>query len=71
MKSQRGSFTIEAVIWIPLLLSMMLSVLHQGIIFYKESMYKEISQENKDWDVISRFHEAQVIKEIQEGTKNE
>ena len=71
MKLHRGSFTIEAVIWIPLILGMMLSVLQQGIYFYKESVYREVSQENRDWDVVARFYEAQAIKETVEGWKDE
>lgn len=71
MKSHRGSFTVEAVIWISLLVAMYISVLQQGIYFYKESRYKEISQANREWDVVLRFYEVQIIKEIEEEMKNE
>ena len=71
MKLQRGSFTIEAVIWISLFVVMQVSVLQQGIYFYKTSRYKEISEENRNWDAVLRFYEVQIIKEIEEEMKNE
>ncbi len=71
MKVHRGSFTIEAAIWIPFILGLMFSVLHQGIFFYKESVHREISDENKTWDAVSTFYEIQILKEIGEERKNE
>ena len=69
--TQKGSFTIEAVIWIPLVLCMMLSVLQEGIQFYRESEEREFSEEVKTWDGVSRFYELWMIKELGEEWKNE
>lgn len=68
---QKGSFTIEAVIWIPLVLCMMLSVLREGIQFYEESVEREFSEEVETWDGVSRFYELWMIKELGEEWNNE
>lgn len=71
MRMQKGSFTVEAVIWIPLMLFMMMSVLQQGIQLYKESVQKEISKEVSDWDGVARFYEAWILKELGEELEDE
>lgn len=71
MRRQKGSFTIEAVIWIPLILCMMISVLQEGIDFYREITEKEFSEEIKSWDGVSRFYEAWIIKEVGEELEYE
>lgn len=71
MKMQKGSFTIEAVIWIPLMLCMILGVLQEGIQLYKESVEREISEEVSNWDGVSRFYDVWVMKELEEEIKDE
>lgn len=68
---QKGSFTIEAVIWIPLVLCIMISVLKEGIQFYRESEEREFLEEIKTWDGVSRFYEIWMIKELGEEWRNE
>ena len=70
-KLQKGSFTIEAVLWIPLLLSVMLGALQQGILFYQEFANREISDEVKNWDAVSVFYECYVMKELGEEINDE
>lgn len=64
VQMQKGSFTVEAVIWIPLILCIMLGILQEGIQFYKESAEKEISEDIKEWDGVSAFYEFWKIKEL-------
>lgn len=71
MNKQKGSFTIEAVIWIPLVLCLMIGILQEGISFYEECVKKELSQEVRDWDGVSKFYELWAIKEIGEAVKSE
>ena len=71
MKVQKGSFTIEAVIWIPILLCIMLSVLQEGIQFYKESAEGEIPEHIQEWDVVSTFYGFWKIQELGEQWKDE
>ena len=49
MRKQKGSFTIEAIIWIPLMLCLMLYAIEEGISFYTESITSENVQELESW----------------------
>lgn len=71
MRMQRGSFTVEAVIWIPLILSMMIGVLYEGIHFYNICVQHETSEQVKNWDSVSRFYDLWGIKELEEERKDE
>lgn len=71
MKMQKGSFTIEAVIWISFMIYMMIGILQEGIHFYEESAEKEILEEVRDWDGVSRFYELWMLKELGEELENE
>lgn len=71
MRTQKGSFTIEAIIWIPLMLCLMLYAMETGISFYKESIRSENVQELESWDGVSRFYEIWAWKELEEGMENE
>lgn len=71
MKMEKGSFTIEAVIWIPLILCMIISILQEGIQFYKESVEQELSEEVSNWDGVSRFYDIWGMKELGEEIKDE
>lgn len=70
MKMQKASFTIEAVIWIPLILCMMVGVLKEGINFYKVCVESEVSEEVENWDAVARFYDIWAIKELEEKWKD-
>lgn len=70
MKTQKGSFTIEAVIWIPFILFMVIGILQEGIHFYKICEEQEISDEVRNWNGVSRFYEIWRLKEFEEVWKN-
>ena len=71
MKMQKGSFTIEAIIWIPLILCIMVGVLQEGISFYEECVKAEISEDVKEWDAVSKFYQLWIIKEVGESLNDE
>ncbi len=71
MKEQKGSFTIEAIIWIPLILSLMLCTIKEGISFYEKSITDEKVQEFQAWDGVSRFYEIWLWKEMEGVGDNE
>ena len=66
MKMQRGSFTIEAVILIPLILCLMIGILQEGIYFYQKSIKEVMLEIVKEWNVVDRFYELWVLKELEE-----
>ena len=71
MRMQKGSFTIEAVIWIPLMLFVMVGVLQEGIHFYKVCAEQESSEKIQNWDSVSGFYNSWGVKELEEKIKDE
>ena len=71
MRKQKGSFTIEAIIWIPLILCMMLCTIKEGLSFYEESIYCESTKELEAWDGVSRFYEMWILKELGDEADDE
>lgn len=67
MRTQKGSFTIEAIIWISCMLFLMLGILQEGIGFYRESAEKNFSEDIENWDGVSRFYEVWMLKELGEN----
>ncbi len=71
MRTQKGSFTIEATIWISLIICFMIQTLEMGLSFYKKSATYEKVEELEDWDVMPRFYEIWTWKELGEKRENE
>lgn len=71
MKLLKGSFTIEAVVIIPIILFLMISVLKQGITFYKATIERKIPETITSWDAVSTFYDVWVLKEMGEVLGNE
>lgn len=63
---QKGSYTIEASIWISSILFMMMGVLELGIDFYQRSKEREPSAYLQELDIVEEFYNYQVLKEVGE-----
>ena len=63
---QKGSFTIEASIYVPMILLLLLFTLRSAVSFYQESMHREIYVSLKERNVIQEFYTYQIIDEIGE-----
>lgn len=61
---QKGSFTIEAAIYVPMMLFLILVTLRGGISFYKESKEMQIDEGFTTLDIVSEFYTYQMLKEI-------
>ena len=69
MLSQKGSFTIEATVWIPVLLMVLTLSLKTGISIYKEIVSTDYREKTKQLDVVQEFYEYQILEEVmQEAT---
>lgn len=66
MKMQKGSFTIEASIYVPMILWILLLTMQSAISFYQQSVHREVYAGLEDMQVISEFYTYQIIKEIGE-----
>ena len=63
-KLHRGSYTIEAGIYIPMMMFMILLVLRGGIGFYQESKEHQIYNGLESMDVVAEFYQYQMAEEI-------
>lgn len=63
---QKGSFTIEASIWISFLLFMMMTVLRGGIMLFQESKDREICVCLQEMNTVKQFYNYQILREMGE-----
>lgn len=62
----KGSYTVEASIYIPLILFIVMHVLVMGIDFFQESRNREISERIQKLDILREFYNYQILGEIGE-----
>lgn len=60
----RGSFTIEAVIWIPIMVFLLSAIIKLGINFYLESENRTSYSGLLQLDIVQEFYNYQVLEEI-------
>lgn len=70
-RMHKGSFTIEASIYIPILLFLMANVLSIGIHFFQEAKGRSENPEIKCLDIVKEFYNYQILEEIKEEIKEE
>ena len=70
-RMHKGSFTIEASIYIPILLFLMTNVLSIGIHFFQEAKGRSENPEIKCLDIVKEFYNYQILEEIKEEIKEE
>lgn len=63
---QKGSFTIEAAVYVPMMMFLVLITLRGGIAFFQESMNRDVYQGLTTMDAVSEFYTYQMIKEVGE-----
>lgn len=72
MKNQRvgrmhkGSFTVEASVYVPVVLFLIMNVLTVGIDFFQESRNREENKSITELDIVGEFYNYQVLGEIGE-----
>lgn len=67
MKNMRGSFTLEAAYIMPLILSVMLSVITMGISLHEEVKQRVEAQEKQESiDAVKAIYRAEWLKELLE-----
>lgn len=63
-KRVKGSYTIEAAIYIPIILFIMCQTLRIAIDFWQESRTREVNEVLLELDIVKEFYNYQVINEI-------
>lgn len=65
----KGSYTIEASIWVPTLLFCVTMVLRIGIALYEEIAKAELVAD--EMDIVQEFYNYQILGELGEQTSND
>lgn len=64
MLSQKGSYTIEAAVWVPLFLMMIAMALKTGIMLYTEVATTGYHEKLQNMDIVQEFYNYQILEEI-------
>ena len=64
MRYHKGSYTIEAAMWVPLLLMAVFLSLETGIKLYEETANWGYSEKTKALDIVQEFYNYQVLEEV-------
>lgn len=66
MKTHQGSYTIEAAIWVPLVMLVIATTLHLAIVLVQEAAEREPIKWLVEQDPTQEFYHYQVLEEIGE-----
>ena len=68
---QKGSFTIEAAILIPLVMFLLMSVMKLGIELYQLSENREPLEKLESWDAVGCFYKIEMLRDAGEEIEND
>lgn len=63
-KKVKGSYTLEAAVYIPMILFLLFGSLDIGIHYWQKSRERAVSQEVLQLDIVQEFYGYQVLEEI-------
>ena len=70
-KKQKGSYTIEAAVYIPIILCILFQSLDIAIDFWQRSKNRVIYEELKTLDVVKEFYGYQILDELGKEIAND
>lgn len=72
MKERRlkGSYTLEAAIYIPMIMFLLFGSLDLGIQYWQRSKEREISQELQELNILQEFYRYQILEEAGKELNN-
>ncbi len=71
MGYHKGSYTIEAAVWVPLLLTVILLSLETGIKLYQEVVNWTYSEKTESLHIVREFYNYQVLEEVVQEVEND
>ena len=63
-KMQKASYTIEAAVYVPIILCMLFQSLEISIDFWQKSRNREVYKELESLDIVKEFYGYQILSEI-------
>lgn len=70
-KSISGSYTIEAAVYIPMIMFMLFFTIEIAIDNWQESKNREVSKVLQEIDVVSEFYGYQIVDEIRKEIQDD
>lgn len=70
-KSISGSYTIEAAVYIPMIMFMLFLTIEIAIDNWQESKNREVSKVLQEIDVVSEFYGYQIVDEIRKEIQDD
>ena len=67
----KGSYTVEAAVYIPIVLFMLFHSLDMAIDFWQESREREICAQLEELDCVEAFYRYQILDEIREEIEDD
>lgn len=67
----KGSYTVEAAVYIPIILFMLFHSLDIAIDFWQESREREISKQMEELDCVKEFYGYQILDEIRKEIQDD
>lgn len=69
--SWRGSYTVEAAIYIPIIIVMLFYSLDLAIDFWQESAHREVCEELQNLNIVDEFYGYQILDETGKEIKDD
>lgn len=66
MRYHKGSYTIEATMWVPLLLTVLFLSLKIGLNLYQEIINTTFCEKTEELDIVQEFYNYQILEEIKQ-----
>ena len=71
MKKYKASYTVEAAVYIPLVLFMLFQSVEIGIDYLQKSKEREVYEDLQEIDIVKEFYGYQIIDEVREELEND
>ena len=66
----RGSYTLEAAIYIPMIMLLLFQSVGIGIEYWQKSRDREVLLELRELDIVQEFYGYQMLEEVREELEN-
>ena len=67
----KGSFTVEAAIYIPMILFLLFQSLDLAIDFWQESKQREVCEKLQTLDIVNEFYRYQILDEARKEIRDD
>lgn len=67
----KGSFTVEAAIYIPMILLLLFQSLDVAIDFWQESKQREVCEKLQSLDIVNEFYRYQILDEARKEIRDD